>query len=138
MATSREGMRWDCQSDGCFLGKKIVRLFDFDDCFGGKIGFTDIDGLVERNGHFLFTEWKAEGEALPVGQRILFEQLTKASDRIIVVVVNGESGQAKESSPKQYTTIYMGDMKEPVQVNIQQIKAFFRRWYEWADQQERL
>ena len=128
-------MRWNCQSDGCFFDKKVVRLYDFDDCFGGKIGLTDVDGLVERNGHFLFVEWKAPQEKLPMGQRILFEQLTKLSDKIVVVVVNGHSSQSEGSHPVQYQTAYKGRWSAVEETNIEQLRDFFRRWYTWADNQ---
>lgn len=53
-------------------------------------GASDIDATVEVNGHFLFMEWKSFKGALPTGQRIYFQRLTEASDRITVVVVHGD------------------------------------------------
>ena len=129
-------MRWDCDTMGCFLKKKVCRLEDFDDCFGGKIGLTDVDGLVERKGCFLFTEWKAPFEKLPMGQQILFEQLTKLSDRILVVVINGHSSMEKGSKPESYYVIYKGKQQAEIKTNVQHLSAFFKRWYVWADNQE--
>lgn len=45
-------------------------------CFGGtKIEPTDIDGLTERKGHFLFIECKSPGVPLNLGQTILHKAL---------------------------------------------------------------
>ena len=57
----------------------VENLWDWgflDECFPGtRIRVTDIDGLVERNGHFLLIEAKSPGKDIPTGQRILFDRL---------------------------------------------------------------
>ena len=82
-------MRWSCVRNGCFRNL-CPRLGEFDDCFPGKIGMSDIDGVVEISGRFLFLEWKAEGGALTTGQRIMFERMTGLSRKITVIVVRGD------------------------------------------------
>lgn len=42
-----------------------------------KIEPTDIDGVVERKGKFLFFETKKEGKSIPLGQLIMLETLIK-------------------------------------------------------------
>ena len=47
----------------------------FSECFGRGIRtFGDVDGIVERLGHFLLMEWK-EGETLGVGQKKVHDAL---------------------------------------------------------------
>lgn len=41
----------------------------------GKVYPTDIDGMLERNGHFLFMEWKRPGVKIPQGQDIAYKKL---------------------------------------------------------------
>ena len=68
--------RWDCEKSGCFAVRGKARLEQWDDCFPGKIGMSDVDGVVEINGRVLFCEWKPGFDDLPTGQRILLERLT--------------------------------------------------------------
>jgi len=81
-------LRWKCEEKGCFRNL-CPMLGAFDDCFPGKIGMSDVDGVVEISGHFLFLEWKAEGGSVSTGQRIMYERLTALSDKMTVIVVNG-------------------------------------------------
>lgn len=61
-----------------------------------RIAFMDVDALftVERRGHFLFIEWKEEGEALGEGQRIYLEQLSLVP-KFQVMVIRGEKGDPR-------------------------------------------
>lgn len=47
--------------------------------FGNTIMPMDFDGVVERRGHFLVFETKAEGTPIPVGQKITLEALCKTN-----------------------------------------------------------
>lgn len=82
-------LRWNCEDKGCFR-TICPKLGAFDECFPGKIGMSDVDGVVEINGRFLFLEWKAPGGSVGMGQRILFERLTALSSKITTIVVNGQ------------------------------------------------
>ena len=58
-----------------------------DGCFGeSRIKPTDIDGMVERNGNFLFLETKSPGASLPVGQEISFKHLVRRAGAVVMVV----------------------------------------------------
>ena len=81
-------LRWSCVRDGCYRNL-CPMLGAFDDCFPGKIGMSDIDGVVEISGSFLFLEWKSKGGRLTKGQRIMFERLTALSHKVTVIVVCG-------------------------------------------------
>jgi hypothetical protein len=61
------------------------------DLLPGKCGASDIDGVIERRGHFLFLEGKRPGESLPKGQWIMLSNLAKLNpDKVTVVVVTGD------------------------------------------------
>ena len=75
-----------CEGEGCWITKNAAPFGALEDCFGGKIRPTDIDGIVERNGRFLIFEWKRDGVETPVGQKILFERLTMHGDITVFVV----------------------------------------------------
>ena len=44
---------------------------------------TDIDGVIERKGFFIFMEYKRTGARFPEGQKILFESLVKLSAKVL-------------------------------------------------------
>lgn len=78
--------------------KFVAGLWDWgmlDPCFPGKIKVTDIDGLVERKGHFLVLETKSPGVTIPLGQEIMFKRLQQ-SRMFTVVVVWGKTNQPQE------------------------------------------
>lgn len=82
-------LRWNCQINGCFRNL-CPKLGVFDECFPGRIGMSDVDGIVEIAGRFLVLEWKSEGGGLTTGQRIMFERLTALSPKITIIVVSGD------------------------------------------------
>jgi len=63
-----------------------------DDCFGGtRIKVTDMDGLVERNHHYLMLETKGPSKDIPRGQQILFDHLREDfGDRFHILVIWGD------------------------------------------------
>jgi hypothetical protein len=66
-----------------------------DKCFGGKIKVSDLDGIVERRGHFLVLETKKKGVSIPSGQRIMFERMAKTG-LITVIVIWGDKNATEE------------------------------------------
>ena len=94
---SRGRMRWDCSpdKDGCYRRLGQPDLTVLDECFPGRIAMTDVDGLVEINGRFLFIEWKRRGD-VPAGQRIMFERLTRHPEFTILVILGDPRTMAVE------------------------------------------
>lgn len=72
-----EHFRHKCDVRGCY----IEQLPDWTDliaeCFPRRIRPTDIDGMVEINGHFLFLEEKGCGVGPDNGQRIALRRLSQ-------------------------------------------------------------
>jgi hypothetical protein len=77
-------LTWNCDLKGCYHDKACPKLGLFDECFPGKIGMGDVDGIVEINGNFLILEWKAFTSEIPRGQELMFERLTALATNILV------------------------------------------------------
>ena len=86
---------------------------------------TDIDGVVELDGRFLFLEWKHDGGALNSAQKMLFKRLTLLSSDIIVVVLYGDTETAEIH---KFQMIYNGSCTEIEEATTQAIVERIRRW----------
>ncbi len=81
-------IRHDCTTDGCFR----EQLWDWaflNDCFGrSTIRVGDLDGIVERHGHFLILDGKHLGRtqcrAVSEGQGRLYKRLAVAGGTVLV------------------------------------------------------
>ena len=128
-------IRWKCDppSAGCYLTNLHAPIHLFDDCFGGRIEMSDIDGVVERRQKFLFLEWKVPPGGLTKGQEILFEQLTlgRGADLVVYLVIG-------PVDPEPNTVIEVckfndGSRGECREMTLDDLRAHFRAWYNWAD-----
>ena len=86
-------MRWDCQGGAnCFNQKMRPKLGVFDNCFPGKIGFGDVDGIVEVNSRGLVMEWKTDQRPISTGQGLMWHRLTKSGMlETLCIVGNAET-----------------------------------------------
>jgi hypothetical protein len=66
-----------------------------DDTLPGKVKVSDIDGFVEKNGHFLILETKKFDVSIPLGQKIAYEKLQKTG-LFTIVYLWGEKGFIEE------------------------------------------
>ena len=103
----------------------------FDDCFPGKIGMSDIDGVVEISGRFLFLEWKSKGGGLTTGQRIMFEQITALSHKVTVIVV---CGHPRDMVIETVQVFHRGRSNKPEPCDFDGLKT---RLSSWADRARR-
>ena len=118
-------MRWECGKDGCFNVLRRLKFHVFDSCFPGRINFTDVDGLVEVNGHFLGLEWKSgDGRGLSTGQRLCYEQLTRFP-RFVMVLVRGN---AKDMSVEEFCVIQNGSLGGWESGDLAALKGRIQRW----------
>jgi hypothetical protein len=71
---------------------KYAPHVDFGELSGllGKILPSNVDMVLERKGHFLFGEWKRDGEKISKGQEILLKALS-GLPKTTVLVINGDS-----------------------------------------------
>ncbi len=93
-------------------------------CFGsGLIRPSDIDGVVERHGAFLFLEAKPAGKEIGMGQRILLEALARLP-QVTVLILWGEPEKPGEME-------VIG--RKRVQCDRDDVIAFCRHWFDRAN-----
>ena len=126
---SRGRMRWDCSpdKDGCYRRLGQPDLTVLDECFPGRIAMTDVDGLVEINGRFLFIEWKRRGE-VPAGQRIMFERMTKHPEFTVLVIL----GDPRSMVVERYDVYRDGQRRGWRDCNLPELKRHIRAWADRA------
>lgn len=125
-------MRWKCNEQGCYR-QLMPRLGGFDECFPGRIGMSDVDGIVEINNRFLMLEWKAPGGAVQVGQRIMFERITAASPdptKFTVVVVCGQPRTLEVESVQVFAAGKAGPVEH---TDFEGLKARMKAWADRAN-----
>ncbi len=95
------------------LPAKYDGFFDWEflnPIFPGKIEITDVDGIVERHGHYILFETKAPMAMIPNGQRIMHDMMIKTGLFTIVHIWGDEceewkiyfhNGVAKEGNGKE-------------------------------------
>lgn len=87
----------------------IVDWAPLNDAFRGAVRISDIDGIVERRGHFAIFEQKSEGAPIPMGQNILLDQL----------VSGVPCGDCRHITPSFWTVfILFGDLEDPSKLEI--------------------
>ena len=131
------GIRFTCDvPDGgrCWKDTHLLKLGVFDHCFPGKIGMTDIDGAVERNGHLLILETKLPDQDVERGQVIMFENITRGTDRVVAIVVWTRKPDFSDGELK-WQRWWKGKAKtpNPEPIKFEQLCDGFRRWCDWAD-----
>ena len=126
---SRGRMRWDCSPDrdGCYRRLGQPDLTVLDECFPGRIAMTDVDGLVEINGQFLFIEWKRRGD-VPVGQRIMFERLTRHPEFTILVILGDPAAMVVE----RYDVFRDGRRRGWRDCDLSELRRHVRAWADRA------
>lgn len=105
---------WNCLS-GCFGG--------------GRISPTDVDGLVERNRHFLFLEAKPPGGELPTGQRITLTNLSRQPNTTCIVI----NGDPKTENVTGITRIENGVPTAIGDPSRAMLRTIVSAWYARAD-----
>lgn len=98
-------------------------------CFGNtKIRVTDVDGMVERNGRFLFFETKQPSVmSIPRGQMMAYERLMRRGGAVFFVVW----GQPGSPEAVQVTTQH-GTLP-PQPCDLRGLRALTYRWFLKAD-----
>lgn len=121
-------LRWNCSDKGCFR-QICPRLGAFDECFPGRIGMSDVDGIVEIAGRFLLLEWKAQGGSVQTGQRIMFERLTALSHKMTVIVV---AGHPREMLIESVQVFHGGKAQAAETTDFEGLKARVKSWADRA------
>lgn len=99
-------------------------------CFADtKIEPTDIDGLVERHGHFLLIEAKDTGVNVKTGQRITLEALHKTGLFTILIV------WGPTNSPEKIELWTQQTRRTYDPAGLDKLRDIVSRWFAWADDQ---
>lgn len=78
--------RYKC-GQTCYFEEHVLDLPVLSAGLPGREGFSDVDGYLHKNGHFLFIESKSEGVGTPTGQDIALRdmsRLTKHSEAWVI------------------------------------------------------
>ncbi len=121
-------MRWDCNERGCFNVKRRPKIEVFSECFPGKISFGDVDGIVEINGFGLMLEWKTDTKKPTIGQRIMYERLTKSGLLSVLLVV----GNAETMEVSHMSIFFNGKHTDLKEANLEIVKNKIKSWVKWA------
>lgn len=130
MSNGFNPMLWNCEQRGCFNRVKRPKIEVFAEDLPGKIAVSDVDGVVEIAGHFLFLEFKSHTD-IPRGQSLLFKRLTKLSRKVAVLVIVADA----ETMICHERCVFYDGKQEPWQsCDLQDVKEMLRDWVEWVHQ----
>jgi hypothetical protein len=96
-------------------------------CFGPKILPTDIDGFVERGGHFLFLETKLPKVPVPIGQGLAFDRLVELPPITLIYIW----GRPEVPEKLRYIDGRLDRVYDPADLHM--LRAFCCRWWAKAD-----
>lgn len=125
--------RWDCSRSGCYNDN--LPSWDYlMSAFPRGIMPTDVDGMAEVNGHFLFIEQKREGASVPRGQMRALKNLSLLSVKITVLLLKeAEDG----SGALKVSAIKFGVQRPWEPMSKEQLREKVRAWAVRADSADR-
>lgn len=99
-------------------------------CFGNtKIEPTDIDGFVERRGHFLVLETKRVGVPIPIGQERTFQAMLHSKLFTVIVVWGNKS--------PEYMKVYSGNkVTETKKCSLDDFRNVVKWWFRQVDKRQ--
>ena len=91
---------------------------------------SNVDGIAERNGHFLIMEWKRDAEKVSEGQKRLLQALA-SNPRFMVVIIYGNTDDGTVIDSYWLLT----PEGKPVKTGIgfESFKQFYKDWYILSD-----
>lgn len=118
--------RHKCERDGCYIDQ-LPSWDDIADCFPRGIRPTDIDGMVEINGKFLFMEEKRQGAAPESGQRLALKRLSMNPNTTVALF------RPALRSPFELLVFRNGVGSGWEPATRADLLEFFRHWADMAD-----
>ena len=122
-------IRHDCNKYGCYLIECHPKAEWFAPCFPGKISFSDMDRIVERNGRALILEWKGPGGEISKGQEIMWQKLTRGT-MLTTIAVNGDPKTMEVSA---YRICWNGKWDKWCECGTIELHDKMKAWAEWAE-----
>jgi hypothetical protein len=104
----------------CFLSPGLV----------GREDFTDIDGAVEKNHRMLMLEIKSPGTKLPIGQEIMYKNLSRTGITTILIL-----SWADTSNPETLTKVsawFLGRSYDLRDGGLATATHWIKVWRTWA------
>ncbi len=123
---SSSHFRHSCDRNGCYY-KSLPCWDDLIDCFPRRIRPTDVDGMVEIGGRFLFLEEKRAGVAPDEGQRRALLRLSRQRDVTVVFFRPGKSSEL------EVLIFGQGDPQGFQPCTREEFRAWLRGWALAAD-----
>lgn len=97
----------------------------------GKVSPSDLDSVLERNGHFLIHEYKPKGAGIGMGQRIMLKNLVRGPRTIDVWVVWGDETSVEVGSMDRNGEIPFVD-----KMKTEKLAQKTVQWLEWATKED--
>lgn len=127
--------RYDCAKKGCYY-QSLPDWDDLIDCFPRKIRPTDVDGMVEINGHVLFMEQKGCGVSIELGQRLALNSISTRPN-VTTLLMRPVSDDPGTSTDLEYIIYGQGPPEGWKRCSREWLKDWLRTWAADADRQER-
>jgi hypothetical protein len=121
--------RHNCRTNGCY-SEQLPDWGDLIECFPRGIRPTDVDGMVEINGRFLFLEEKRAGVRLPEAQRLA---LLKLSQRPGITTVFFRPSGLRIASDLECLVFGQGPAQGWQPRSREWLKDFLKDWSDAAD-----
>ena len=91
---------------------------------------SNVDGIAERNGHFLIMEWKRDAEKVSEGQKRLLQALA-FNPRFMVVIIYGNTDDG--TIIDSYWLLTPEGKPVKTGIGFESFKQFYKDWYILAD-----
>ena len=104
-----------------------MRLYGDSDYLPDRVGFTDLDKVLERKGNVLVQELKPGSARLPTGQRLTLRTFVRLGADVWVVW---------EKTPKLVEVGVMdwqGEVQDVELMTMTEYESRVREWYDYAD-----
>lgn len=122
---------WNCEEgQKCYIEQVLPNWAVFNECFPGtNIRMSDIDGVVEHNGYFLFFEVKQNTKTIQYGQQLLFERLTRGAPHISVILLYAQN-VSKNMDIQEYAVFQNGEMtKDWTPTTTEKMQNHVKDWF---------
>lgn len=121
-------LRWDCEQRGCFNKLKRPKIECFADLWPGRASMGDVDGIVEIAGQVLMLEWKSHTDAIPRGQQLMYERITRGCAPAVVCV----AGDAERMTVQAHKVFWQGAESPWIASDMDSLRARMSKWRRWA------
>lgn len=111
------------------LHDSYIEFGVFNKCFRRGIQFTDIDGIVESNGHFLILEKKVSGAKIPKGQTYMHRAMGNLGVFTILYYF-GYTDADGWPQPGKYTIIHEDHTVESGDCNCEKLQEIIGLWFD--------